>query len=63
MLIDELRNKKDTILFIAKKYDAENVRVFGSVARRAEHANSDIDILVSMPRGYDIFKQRIPLQE
>lgn len=63
MLIDEVHNKKDIILLIAKKYGAEDVQIFGSVARQEENENSDIDILVSMPRGYDMFKQRIPLQE
>lgn len=62
-LIDELHDKKDAIISIAKKYDAENIQVFGSVANRKETEKSDIDILVSLPRGYDMFKQRIPLQE
>ena len=36
---------------------------FWPVARQEETENSDIDLLVSMQRGYDMFKQRIPLQE
>ena len=63
MLIDELHNKKDVVLLIAKKYGAQDVRVFGSVVRQEEKDDSDIDILVSMHKGYDMFKQRIPLQE
>jgi predicted nucleotidyltransferase len=63
MLIDQLHDNKDIIISIAKKYGAENVQVFGSVARKEETENSDIDILISIPRGYDMFKQRIPLQE
>jgi hypothetical protein len=27
--------------------------VFGSVARREERADSDVDFLVDFPRGYD----------
>ena len=63
MLIDELHKKKDIITSIADKYGARNIQIFGSVARQEETEESDIDILVSLPRGYDMFKQRIPLQE
>jgi predicted nucleotidyltransferase len=63
MILSELHNKRVIIAAIAKKYGAENVQVFGSVAREEETENSDIDILVSMQQGYDMFKQRIPLQE
>ena len=63
MLIDELHNKKDIITSIASKYGANNIQIFGSVARQEETEESDIDILISLPRGYDMFKQRIPLQE
>ena len=62
MIREELHNKKDLIISIAKKYGAQNVQIFGSVARAEETENSDIDILVSMQKGYDIFNQRIPLQ-
>ncbi len=63
MLIDELRHKKALLSRIAKKYGATDLKVFGSVSRGEERDDSDIDILVSLPRGYDIFKQRIALQE
>lgn len=63
MLIDELRNKKDLIISIAHKYGAKEVKVFGSVARKEETAESDVDILATLPRGYDMFNQRLPLQE
>lgn len=63
MLIDELHEKKDLILSIAKKYGATDVRVFGSVAKGQENHNSDIDFLISMEKGYDLFKQRLALQE
>lgn len=63
MLIDELHKKKEAIYAIAHKYGAQDVRVFGSVARQEETIDSDIDILISLPHGYDMFKQRLPLQE
>lgn len=42
---------------------ARRIRVFGSVARGEERADSDIDFLVDFPRGYDLFAQRLPLAE
>ena len=47
MHVDELlREKRETILQIAAKHGARNVRVFGSVARGEADAHSDIDLLV-----------------
>lgn len=37
--------------------------MFGSVARREERLDSDVDFLVDLPRGYDLFNQRLPLTE
>lgn len=63
MLRDELHNKKDLITSLAYKYGATEVQLFGSVARGEERQDSDIDLLVSLPRGYDVFKQRLKLQD
>ncbi len=63
MLIDELRNQKEAIAALAVRYGARRIRVFGSVARREERPNSDVDILVELPRGYDMFAQRLPLTQ
>lgn len=63
MFIDELRKKKDQLIAISRKYKARNIQVFGSVARGEETKHSDVDILISLPKAYDMFKQRIPLQE
>jgi len=47
MTIDQLlREKRNEIQRIAAKHGARNVRIFGSVARRETHADSDIDLLV-----------------
>jgi len=35
---------------------------FGSVARKEDTIDSDINFLVSFPKGYDIFKQRMPYE-
>ena len=44
--INTLRNKKNKIDKILKQYHAENIRVFGSVARGDSTEKSDIDFLV-----------------
>lgn len=48
-LLDDLRAKKAVITTLCHHYGAFNVRVFGSVARREERPDSDVDILVSCP--------------
>ncbi len=63
MLIDELHAQKTVINELASRYGASHVRLFGSVARGEEGPDSDIDLLVEFPRGYDLFKQRLPLAE
>jgi predicted nucleotidyltransferase len=63
MLIDEIRQHRDAILRLAHRYGARRLRVFGSVARKEENVDSDIDFLVDFPRGYDLFTQRLPLTE
>jgi uncharacterized protein len=45
MTIDQNR---DEILRIAAQHGARNVRVFGSVARGDDGADSDVDLLVEM---------------
>ncbi len=56
MLLDELHAKRDVIQTLSRRYGARRIRVFGSVARREERADSDVDF----PRGYDLFAQRMP---
>jgi uncharacterized protein len=62
MLLDDLHEKKRLIEEMATLYGARRIRVFGSVARREERADSDIDFLVDFPSGYDLFSQRLPLE-
>ena len=63
MLRNELHSKKAEIEAAAEKYGAKHIRIFGSVARGEERTDSDIDFLVDLPRGYDLFLQRLPLTE
>ena len=63
MLLDELRAQRKTIEALGKRYGARHIRVFGSVARGQERADSDVDFLVDFPPGYDLFGQRLPLTD
>ena len=44
----DLQQKRNDILRIAAQYGARNLRVFGSVARGDDRAQSDVDLLVDM---------------
>lgn len=61
MLLDELQARKDQINALGSRYGARRIRVFGSVARREERPDSNVDFLVELPRGYDMFSQRLAL--
>ncbi|MBL4743054.1 MAG: nucleotidyltransferase domain-containing protein [Cycloclasticus sp.] len=63
MLLDEIQRNKARIESLCQEFGAKHIRVFGSVARRAEKEDSDIDFVVEFPQGYDLFKQRLPLAE
>ncbi len=52
---DLLREKRDEILRIARHYGAGNVRVFGSVARDDAGPESDVDFLVDLEPGRNLF--------
>ncbi len=41
---------KNKIMELAKKYHAQNLKIFGSVARGEEGKDSDIDILVDFDK-------------
>jgi len=45
-LLETLRHYRRSILDLASHYGARAVRLFGSVARGDDSANSDIDLLV-----------------
>ncbi|WP_421120685.1 nucleotidyltransferase family protein [Aquihabitans daechungensis] len=52
-----VRRHRREIIRLAKAAGATNVRIFGSVARGADDADSDIDLLVD----YDVTRGLIPL--
>jgi predicted nucleotidyltransferase len=56
MTITELRAaSKPEILRLAARYGARNVRVFGSVVRGESDEQSDVDFLVDLEPGRDLF--------
>jgi len=63
MLLDQLRQMNVHLNGIAEQFGASRLRVFGSVARGEESAESDVDFLVEFPRGYDLITQRMPLTQ
>ena len=46
---------RDQILKTAAQHGAHSIRVFGSVARRQDDSDSDIDFLVEMEPGSSLF--------
>ena len=56
-LIETIRQERESILEIASQYHAKNVRLFGSVARGDEQADSDIDFLVDFQPGSTLLDQ------
>jgi hypothetical protein len=50
-----LRERRDEIIALAKRYGASHVRVFGSVARGEATEDSDVDLLVTAAKGVSVF--------
>ncbi len=53
--LDLIKQKKESILKIAKEYGIFNIRIFGSVARKEETSKSDIDFLIDLEPGRSAF--------
>jgi uncharacterized protein len=51
MSLESVRRFRREILDLAAQHGARNVRVFGSVARGDDRADSDIDLLVDVEAG------------
>ena len=49
-----LKQRREDVLNTAKRYGAAKLRVFGSVVREDDYAESDIDLLVEMAKGRDL---------
>ncbi|MEK7408070.1 MAG: nucleotidyltransferase family protein [Acidobacteriota bacterium] len=53
--LETLRLRKPEILNLAERHGARNIRVFGSVARGENREDSDIDFLVDLEEGRNLF--------
>lgn len=53
--LDLLRENREAILEIALYHGAQEVRVFGSVARGEDDENSDLDLLVSIAPDRNLY--------
>jgi predicted nucleotidyltransferase len=62
-LNDLLKSWREEIMKIAAKHGAQNVRVFGSVARGEADSQSDIDLLVEFKRGTTLLGHAALVQE
>ena len=63
---DLLRERREEILRVAAKHGAQNVRVFGSIARGEDDEQSDIDLLVEFESGRSLLDHaalRLELRE
>ena len=58
-----LQEKKQEIIQIAAKYGADNIRVFGSVARNEATDESDIDFLMDIEPGHSLLNRIGLIQE
>jgi len=63
MSIKELNTYKESILSVAEHFGVKNIRVFGSMARKEEDVESDIDFLVEMEKGKTILDRIAFTQE
>ncbi len=52
-----MQNQRSELLAIAERYGARDVRVFGSVARGEDTAESDVDLLVRFEKGATLLDQ------
>jgi len=56
-ITQNIQNRRDEIIALAKRYGGSNLRLFGSVARGDAVATSDVDFLVRFEPGRSLFDQ------
>ncbi len=62
-LKQRILEKRTEIQKIAAKYGANNIRIFGSVARGDAKENSDIDFLMDIEAGHSLLHRISLIQE
>ncbi|MDH5752858.1 MAG: nucleotidyltransferase family protein [Deltaproteobacteria bacterium] len=55
MNLETVKTHRQAILEIAARHGASNVRIFGSVVRGESKGDSDVDFLVELEEGRDLF--------
>jgi uncharacterized protein len=55
LTLEQLRARRNELIALADQYKAENLRVFGSVARGEAGEGSDVDFLVTFRPGASLF--------
>ena len=55
--LEQLRRRRDEINRVAAAHGARAVRIFGSIARGDARPGSDLDLLVDMGDGPNLFEQ------
>ena len=55
LTLEQVRDKRQVLIALANRCKAENVRVFGSVARGEANEESDLDLLVHFRDGASLF--------
>jgi uncharacterized protein len=55
MLYKVIQEKRETILKLAEENGIQDIRVFGSVSRKEEGPDSDLDLLVKFSEGRSLF--------
>ncbi len=55
LTLEQVRDKREVLIALANRCKAENVRVFGSVARGEANEESDLDLLVHFRDGASLF--------
>ena len=53
--LEQLRARRAELIALADRHKAENVRIFGSVARGEASEGSDVDLLVHFREGASLF--------
>ena len=61
--LKNIQEKKADIINISQRYHAENIRIFGSVARGEATDKSDVDFLVSFLPNASLFDQAGLIEE
>ncbi|MEN6326316.1 MAG: nucleotidyltransferase family protein [Syntrophomonas sp.] len=65
-LMDKIKNRRESIIQIASKYGANNIRIFGSISRGDDNLESDIDLLVNFDEErtlFDLINLKLELED